>query len=118
MGVCLYQCGGALLQVDANLEEMGRVAEAARLQGAKLVIIPELFLCGYNLGDDAPDVADTLDGASVKRSQEIATRSGVALIYGDAERDGASIYNSAIFIDHSGAVLGNYRKVHLFGAES
>ncbi len=82
MRVCLYQCGGALLQVEANLEEMAHVAEAARLQGANLVIFPELFIGGYNLGDHAPDVADTVDGASAKRAQEIARQAGVALIYG------------------------------------
>lgn len=117
MRVCLYQSGGTLLEVDANLEEMARVAKAARLQGAQLVIFPELFLCGYNLGDDAPSVADRVDGSTVKRAGEIARQSGVALIYGYAERDGGSIYNSAVFIAESGAVLGNYRKVHLFGAE-
>jgi predicted amidohydrolase len=117
MRVCLYQCEGAFLDVGKNLAAIEQVARIASLQGAQIVVFPELFLCGYNVGDDAARVADTVDGDSVKRAAEIAQQNQVALIYGYAEREGESLYNAAIFIDNSGSVLGNYRKVHLFGAE-
>jgi predicted amidohydrolase len=96
---------------------MNSIAKACALQGAGLVIFPELFLCGYNLGDDASGVSDTVDGASVERACSIARESSVALLYGYAERAGSGIYNSAIFIDDQGQMLGNYRKAHLFGPE-
>lgn len=117
MRVCAYQSGGSFLDVSGNLETMNTIAKACVVQGAGLVVFPELFLCGYNLGDDASRVADTVAGVSVERACRIARESGVALLYGYAERDESGIYNSAIFIDDRGRVLGNYRKAHLFGPE-
>ena len=38
----------------------------------------------------------------------------IAIICGVSERDGASIYNSQVFIDANGKVVGSYRKTHLF----
>lgn len=117
MRVCAYQCEGALLDIEKNLETMERVANAASLQGARILIFPELFLSGYNLGDDASKVADAVDGETVKRAGEIARQTAIALVYGYAERAESGIYNSAAFIDETGTLLGNYRKVHLFGTE-
>jgi predicted amidohydrolase len=46
--------------------------------------------------------------------QKIATSLSIAIICGVSERDGASIYNSQVFIDAKGEVVGSYRKTHLF----
>jgi nitrilase len=117
MRICAYQCAGKLLETDANLSTMEAVAKACALQGASMVMFPELFLCGYNLGNDAMSVAETMDGKSIRRAGDIARENGIALLFGYAERAGSDVYNSAIFIGDTGDVLGNYRKVHLFGPE-
>ena len=69
MRVFMYQCSGRFLDVAGNLEDMDRVARACAVQGGELVIFPELFLCGYNIGDDAPRVAQTVDGDAIDRAR-------------------------------------------------
>jgi predicted amidohydrolase len=44
-----------------------------------------------------------------------AREAGVALHIGYAEKDGARRFNSSIYVDGDGTVLGTYRKIHLPG---
>jgi predicted amidohydrolase len=53
---------------------------------------------------------------AVPELQNIARGLSIAIICGVSERDGASIYNSQVFIDANGNVVGSYRKTHLFTA--
>jgi len=117
MRVSMYQCAGRFLNVAGNLQTMSTVAKACAIQGSAVVVFPELFLSGYNLGDDATRVADSVDGKSIRIAQKIARDNAIALVFGYAEQAGDRIYNSAIFIDEGGRTLGNYRKAHLFGPE-
>jgi len=83
---------------------------------ADLVVLPELFLCGYQFADVEP-LAVELDGPEVARLRDAAGAVGTALIVGAAERISAGVANSALCIDRSGELAGVYRKTHLFGAE-
>ncbi|MFE2565656.1 carbon-nitrogen hydrolase family protein, partial [Streptomyces mirabilis] len=89
----------------------GRAAAA----GAGLVAAPEMFLTGYAIGDDIARLAEPADGDSADAIAEIATRHGVAVVYGYPEREGETVYNSAQLISADGTRLANYRKTHLFG---
>ncbi len=92
-----------------------RAAEAAG-QGARLLVAPELFLTGYNIGERAWDLAEPADGPSAGRAAAIAAAHGLALLYGFPERTPEGIYNAALFVDSDGR-RACYRKAHLFGAE-
>ncbi|HEY7454653.1 MAG TPA: carbon-nitrogen hydrolase family protein [Thermoleophilaceae bacterium] len=81
-----------------------------------LVVLPELFLSGYQLEDVEP-LAIELDGPEVGALRDAARSAGTALLVGAAERVGGGIANSAICIDRAGELAGVYRKTHLFGAE-
>ncbi len=50
MKVAIYQGQGRETRVDENLEIIRNSASSAAEQGAKLIIFPELFLTGYNIG--------------------------------------------------------------------
>jgi predicted amidohydrolase len=117
MKVAVYQGPGVFLDVGASLALLDSLAGAAAIQGADLLILPELYLTGYNIGDDVARLAEPADGASAERAGAIAARHGVALLYGYPERDGNALYNSALFVDAAGRPLANYRKTHLFGPE-
>ena len=117
MRICVYQGAAAFLDVEANLTQIERIAKTAVAQGAQLVLFPELFLCGYNLGNDGDRVADAADGQSTRRAADIARHHDIALLYGYAERAGSRLYNSAILIDKAGQTCANYRKVHRFGPD-
>ena len=117
MKVGLYQGTGTPLDVTANLELLAQVAVTAAKQNVTLLIFPELFLTGYNIGDAVKQLAEPWQGRSLQLAAEIAREHHVALLFGYAERDGDAIYNAAALIEADGTFAANYRKAHLFGAE-
>jgi N-carbamoylputrescine amidase len=59
-------------------------------------------------------LAETLEGPSIMKMQEIAQKKEVALVCPIFEKgEGETYYNSAVVIDAGGAILGSYRKVHV-----
>lgn len=117
MRIALYQCPPQPLDPDANLERLHqRAAEAAR-HGARLLITPEMFLSGYDIGLEAVQrLAQPADGDWAARIAGIAREHGIAVLYGYPERDDAgALYNAVQLIDARGERLGHYRKTHLFG---
>lgn len=93
------------------------LATAAGLQGAGLVIFPEMFLTGYNIGDAVFSLAEPPDGPSAAAVETIARDSGVSVLYGYPERSGNLIFNSARLVHPSRGAIANYRKTHLYGTE-
>lgn len=117
MHVALYQCPPLALDVDGNLLRLEQQARAAARQGAQLLVCPEMFLTGYNIGAQAAArLAQARDGRAAAQVAAIAQANGIAIVYGYPElgSDG-QIYNAAQLIDAGGHSLCNYRKTHLFG---
>jgi predicted amidohydrolase len=112
----LLQALAASGDKQANLDTIERYAAVAAAVGAEFVCFPELFLTGYNLGAALCDMAEPVDGTSVRRLSEIARRNSIGLIVGMPERDGDRIYNSAVAVDGQGRLVGTCRKIQLFGA--
>jgi len=115
MRVALYQCPPLPLDVAGNLKRLHQLAQEAT--DADLLVLPEMFLTGYNIGVEAVGaLAETQDGASAQSIAALAKSSGVAILYGYPERaEDGQIYNAVQLIDASGQRLCNYRKTHLFG---
>ena len=78
-----------------------------------LVICPELFLSGYNVGDRIRQVAEAQDGPFAQMAAALATKHGTAVIYGYPEAAGALIYNAAACIDRDGGTIARHRKLRL-----
>ena len=117
MKLALWQTAGFPADVAANLAALESTARAAAAEGAALLLCPECWLCGYNIGDAVATLAESAEGASARRIAEIARQRGIAIAYGYAESDPGSrhIYNAVQVIGADGAVLSHYRKTHLFG---
>jgi predicted amidohydrolase len=116
MRIALAQAAGTPGDVEANLADVRRIAGEAATAGARLAIFPETFLTGYNIGADRlAELAEPVDGPSVRALDEMAADAGLAILCGYAERDGDAVYNSAVLVDRDGATLANARKTHLFG---
>jgi predicted amidohydrolase len=113
MRTALLQSSGRPGSVVENLKVLDEAA--GRAAAAGLVAAPEMFLTGYAIGDDIARLAEPADGDSADAVAEIATRHGVAVVYGYPEREGETVYNSAQLISADGTRLANYRKTHLFG---
>ncbi|MCG8596949.1 MAG: carbon-nitrogen hydrolase family protein [Kiloniellales bacterium] len=117
MRIALLQDSGVTGDPAANLERLAMAARRAASEGIELLIAPELYLSGYDLGDRLRELAEPAGGPSAKRAAEIAAETGVALLYGYPEAAGKTLYNAALLVDGSGAARANYRKTHLFGPE-
>ena len=117
MRIALYQCPPLPLDPEANLERLHQRAAEAAQHGARLLITPEMFLSGYDIGLEAVQrLAQPADGDWAARIAGIAREHGIAVLYGYPERDDTgALYNAVQLIDARGERLGHYRKTHLFG---
>ncbi len=120
MNVAVAQIEAVPLDTAANVRLTIEAAEAAAAQDADLVVLPELVASGYVTDDPAiAALAEPADGSGpvVGAWRDVARRLGLAIIGGYPELSGDRLFNSVAVIDRSGAVIGGYRKLHLFGAE-
>ena len=117
MRVALLQGPQTPATKPATLARLRKAAGQAAESGARLLVLPELFLTGYNIGADALRAqAEAADGPAAAQASDIARAAGVALLYGYPElgADGR-LYNAALLLGPDGRTLANYRKTHLFG---
>ena len=118
MRIALAQSAGTPGDVAANLAAVRRLSADAAAAGARLVVFPEAFLTGYNIGPErSAELAEPVDGPGVAALAATARETSVAILCGYVERapDGA-VHNSAVLVDAAGATLANARKTHLFAA--
>lgn len=114
MRLALWQGTSPAADIDAACTQAEAALAAAAAMGADCVVLPEVWLPGYNQ-PDIPSRALSLDSAPLRRLSAAARHHATALVVGYAERDGDRLYNSAACFDPDGALLCNYRKVQLYG---
>ena len=116
MRIAVVQAAGTPGDVEANLRDVDRLAAEAAGQGARLAIFPEAFVSGYNLGRErVAQLAQPAGGDAVRRIAATACDHGLAILCGYYERDGDTVFNSAVLAGAHGEVLANARKTHLWG---
>ena len=113
LNIAVAQSPADLVGPQARLDWLR--ACLARLDGREvdLLLLPELSLTGYNIGNRVKDWAEPLDGPSAKAIAELAYRHNIAIHYGYAETDGDRIHNAAACVDRNGNLLANHRKLLL-----
>ena len=108
--------------VAANLARLEEVAAITANHGAHLLAFPELYLSGYSLTPKlARQLAEPVDGPSLKRVAATARRHGLAVacpyperaVVGGRER----LYDAIALFGVDGNLLRNYRKTHLWGPD-
>ncbi|MEE6170296.1 MULTISPECIES: carbon-nitrogen hydrolase family protein [unclassified Mycolicibacterium] len=112
------QCTSIIGDVQANLDRLAGTVHAAAARGAELVVFPEMYVTGYNIGEsDVKALAEPPDGPAMQIVRDTARDTAVHVCVGYPERDvDGQIYNSALICDPKGRIVLNYRKSHLFGA--
>lgn len=115
MRIALGQFVGTPADKDANLRLMKAAAAEAARQRADLLVLPELFTTGYNIGDAVAVLAEPSDGPYAAEAGRVASALSLGLVYGYPERTAEGVYNAAAVIDRSGRRVANYRKIHLWG---
>lgn len=114
MRLALWQGRSPASDLNVACAQAEAALAAAAAMGAALLVLPEVWLPGYN----QPDIevrALALDSAPLLRLAAAARTHRTALVTGYAERDGDRLYNSAACFGPDGVLLLNYRKVQLYG---
>ncbi len=103
--------------VDRNVDVAERLVREAADQGARIVLIPELFEGPYFCKDQLPehlDRARPLAGhPTIERLAALAAELAVVLPLSVYERAGQALFNTVVIVDADGATLGSYRKSHI-----
>jgi len=109
-----FQCSS---EQSDNFSRAAAIVHSASQQGAELVVLPELF-ASLGRTSHMREVAEPLDGPTLAWAQSTAQTSKCALIAGSfIERDGDALFNTSIAVGADGALLGSYRKIHLFDVD-
>jgi predicted amidohydrolase len=114
MKVAVAQISCLLGDPEANLLKVRDFARRGKDEaGAELIVFPEMIDTGYSM----PIVrthASPWNNGFVRGLQQVAKKLSIAIVCGVSERDGASIYNSQVFVDSHGNIPARYRKTHLY----
>jgi predicted amidohydrolase len=114
--IAICQTEGCFADPDAAIALLDATARAASQRHADLLVLPELFCTGYNLGPDrARTLAMSVEDPGFAKLRAIARAHGIALCLGFPEIADGGVANSAALIDAAGEILLTYRKIHLFG---
>ncbi|AEG14116.1 Nitrilase/cyanide hydratase and apolipoprotein N-acyltransferase [Desulfofundulus kuznetsovii DSM 6115] len=103
---------------EKNLVRAREMIARAAKQGARLVVLPEMFNCPY-VARLFPRYAESYpEGPSLQMLSRAAREEGVYLVGGSLpERDGDQVYNTSFIFAPDGRLLGKHRKMHLFDVE-
>jgi nitrilase len=128
--VAVIQESPVYLNLEASLDRACALVEQAAGEGAQVIAFPETWLPGYPVWlDYAPKAALwdhppaktlyrllvenslTVPGRHLNRLLGVARETGAYIVMGAHERCGGSLYNTLIYIDHSGETYQIHRKL-------
>lgn len=99
--------------VDANVEEICRMAEIAENEQVSILAFPELSVTGYSCGDlFAQELLVNKAEEGVKRLKTFSRGKSLTLVVGVPVRVRGSLYNCAAVIQN-GSLKGIVPKIHL-----
>lgn len=105
--------------VGGNLDRAFGAVEQAADAGARLVVLPECCLSGYDLDwfrAGAPGGGDVLDSDRLRPLRVLSAERGIAVVVNDLERAGGALYSTSVVIDGQ-RELTRHRKSHVTEAE-
>jgi nitrilase len=127
--VAVIQAGSYVFDTARTLEKLRRYCQDAADAGAQLAVFPEAFLGGYPKGIDFgarvgsrsaegrddfrrySDAAIEVPGKETAVLGEIAATHGMRLVVGAIEKEGGTLYCTALFFSPQGELEGKHRKL-------
>jgi predicted amidohydrolase len=120
--LAIYQGGGLVGNKKAikhNLNNLKKWAKMASNHRAQIIVLPELFLSGYNIRLSDRDNVTLTQSQVLKKISPIAKKNKIAIVCPYPEVIETSqekkYYDSMVLVNKSGKLLKNYRKTHLWG---
>jgi nitrilase len=135
--IAAAQLTPVFLNKEKTLEKACAAISEAGKHGAKLIVFPEAFISGYpdwvwlipnskgaelnSLYVRLHESAVSFGDDSTEKLCKAAKAAGINVVMGmnerNFERSGASLYNSLLFINDEGEILGTHRKLMPTGGE-
>ena len=104
---------------ETNLGEAEGWIRRAHAEGARLVVLPEVFNW-RGRGKDTAVNAEPVPGPSTERMSALAAELGLYLLAGSileaADSEGRA-YNTSVLIGPGTGIIAKYRKIHLFDVD-
>ena len=135
IAAAVVQAAPVAFDLEATIAKVERLTADAAGGGAALVLFPEAFVSCYprgitfgaTVGARSEEAREwfrrywessvDVPGPAVDRLGAIAREHGVHLVIGVVERDGGTLYCTALFLGPDGALLGKHRKLMPTAAE-
>jgi predicted amidohydrolase len=90
-----------------------------RARGSDLILLPELWPCGYFSFSRYAEESEPVDGPTIQALAAKARALEAYLFTGSfVERAADRLFNTCLLIDPAGAAVARYRKIHRFGYQS
>jgi nitrilase len=135
--VAVAQIAPVFLNKEATVDKACKVIAEAGKNGAELIVFPEVFVAGYpdwvwlvpnhkgamlnELYRQLVESAISVPDQSTDQLCKAAKDSGVNVVIGmherNTEKSNSSLFNSLLFIDAEGMILGTHRKLIPTGGE-
>jgi len=127
--------GSVLFDTSATLAKLRDFVGQAKREGVEFLVFPEAFVGGYPkglsfgavVGSRTPAGRDdylrysssavTVPGPEVEEIAELARDAAMTIVVGVIERDGGTLYCTAVYLGADGALLGKHRKLMPTGSE-
>ncbi|MSP38021.1 MAG: carbon-nitrogen hydrolase family protein [Deltaproteobacteria bacterium] len=103
----------------ANLKEAEHWLRLAAKQGARVAVLPEVFIWRGSKKLER-QFAEAIPGPTSTRLGELARKLKIYLLAGsilEAIPDSPQAYNCSLLFDPSGNLIARYRKIHLFDVD-
>jgi len=101
-----------------NLKKAERFISLAAEEGAKVVVLPEMFNFSGK-SEEKRENAEPVPGPTINQLKELVRKFKIYLLCGSilekSEEKGKKIfYNTSVFLNPRGEIIARYRKLHLF----
>lgn len=131
----VVQAASVPFDPKASADKAGGLIREASAAGAKLIVFPEAFIGGYpkGAGFGTPvgmrkpegraafqryyDGAIDLDGPEIEILEDATAATGAFVVIGVIERDGGTLYCTALFFDGADGLVAKHRKLMPTAAE-
>ena len=135
--VAAAQAAPVFMDREATVEKACDLIAQAGREGARLILLPEVFVPGYpdwvwlvpnshggilnEMYTELVENSVTVPDDTTKRLGQAAKSAGIHVAIGinelNAEASGASLYNTLLVFDDQGDILGKHRKLVPTGGE-
>jgi len=96
-----------------NLAVATELVRAAAARGARLVVLPEYALSGYDpqwVAAGAPGGGSSMPGPSIETLARVGAQAGVAIVVNDLERAGDRLFSTSAILA-AGRLIATHRKI-------